>query len=207
MAEPNRYTVILTGGIAAGKSAVAERFARLGAQVIDTDILARDAVRPGEPALEQIIATFGSDMLTAQGELDRAAMRRRVFADENERKRLEAILHPIIERMARRQLAASEKTYAILVVPLYVESASFRWANRVLVVDVPETIQVKRLMHRDGIDERQARSMLRAQATREQRLAVADDILDNTGAESELDEAVARLHRQYEALADEHGDE
>ena len=197
LAEPERYTVILTGGIAAGKSAVADRFARLGVQVIDTDLLARQAVRPGEPALEEIVATFGPDVLDRQGRLERTAMRERVFADDNERQRLEAILHPVIERMARQHLDQGDSDYAMLVVPLYVETATFRWADRVLVVDVPEAIQVSRLMRRDGIDERQARAMLRAQATREQRLAVADDIIDNTGAEADLDQAVERLHQQY----------
>jgi len=201
LAEPDRFTVILTGGVAAGKSAVAKRFARLGPQVIDTDGLAREAVRPGQPELEQLVAVFGSGVLRPDGELDRAAMRSRVFADDNERQRLEAILHPVIERLARQRLSQGDSDYSILVVPLYVETGTFRWADRVLVVDVPEAIQVQRLMRRDLIDERQARAMLRAQATREQRLAVADDVIDNTGAAADLDNAVQRLHRQYLNLA------
>lgn len=193
--------IVLTGGIASGKSAAADHFARLGAPVIDTDILAREVVATGQPALEQIRAEFGAAAFQADGTLNRRALRERIFSDDEQRKRLEAILHPRIVDRARRRLAEVDAPYAILVVPLLVETGLFADADRVLVVDVPESVQIERLLKRDGVDRAAAEAALAAQVTRDQRLAHADDVIDNTGTLEALHAQVADLDRQYRKLA------
>lgn len=192
--------VALTGGVASGKTAVSDRFAELGVPVIDTDVIAREVVAPGSGGLAAIEAAFGADMITAEGTLDRAALRRKIFEEPGARTRLEDILHPRIAEAARRQLAALEAPYAILVVPLLVESGLFSDADRVLVIDVPEALQIERLMQRDGNTRKQAEAMLAAQASREQRLARADDTIENTGTLAELNARVDELDRMYREL-------
>jgi dephospho-CoA kinase len=195
------FRVALTGGIASGKSVVAELFAALGVPVIDTDVIARQVVEPGQPALAQVVAAFGPDVLDMSGHIDRRRMRERIFADPDARRRLEAILHPAIRaEMARQSLAASGP-YQVLVIPLLAEGGSRDHVDRVLLVDVPEELQVQRLMTRDGVTHEQAQASLNAQATRAERLALADDVLRNTGRADELKGAVADLDAKYRRMA------
>ncbi len=190
--------VVLTGGIASGKTAVSDRFTALGVPVIDTDVLAREVVAPGSEGLAEVAKVFGQQALDDQGRLDRAWMRSHVFSDDKARRRLESILHPRIADRARQAIAEHrDAVYVLLVVPLLVESGLFADADRVLVVDVPESVQIQRLMARDGADADQARAMLNAQTSRQQRLAVADEVIDNSGDLAALDARVADLHRQF----------
>lgn len=200
------FCVALTGGVAAGKSAVAEIFARLGAVVVDTDAIARELTGPQGAALPAIVAAFGPGCLNAAGALDRSAMRAQVFRDAQARRRLEAILHPMIREQVRERLAAVQAPYAVLVVPLLVESwTDYRTlVDRVLVVDCDESVQRRRVMTRDGIDADLARRMLAAQATRAQRLALADDVIDNRGDLEDLVHRVEALHDRYLRLAAAH---
>jgi len=190
----------LTGGIGSGKSAVAERFAALGVPVIDTDLIAREQVAPGEPALEEIRATFGDDCLQPDGTLDRAELRRRVFARPELRARLESILHPRIRDQVRRRIEAVAAPYCVVVVPLLVESGMVAMMDRVVVVDVPAALQVQRIVHRDGMGTELAERMVAAQTSREARLAVADHVIDNSGSPERLQPQVraldAELRRQ-----------
>ncbi len=199
-----RYTVALTGGIASGKSEVERRFRALGVHVADADIAAREVVEPGTQGLAEIVAAFGPEVLGADGAMDRAAMRRRVFADDAARRRLEAIIHPRVRAALRAACEAAPGPYAIAAIPLFAEAgreAYAEWIDRALVVDVPVELQLARLLKRDGIDEALAWKMIRAQAKREDRLAVADDVITNDGPLEALDGAVAALHRRYLALA------
>jgi len=191
----------LTGGIASGKSTVARLFARLGVPIIDTDVLAREIVEPGKPALAQLLAAFGPGILAADGSLDRRLLRERVFRDPDERQRLESILHPAIRAEMERRSAGIDAPYHILVIPLLVEGGGQDRVDRVLVVDCPAELQLARLEDRDALDRNLARRMLAAQATRTQRLAVADDVIVNSGSIVDLEREVARLHSQYLALA------
>ena len=191
----------LTGGIASGKSAVAQRFARRGIAVVDTDAIAREVVEPGTPGLARLVEAFGADILDAEGRLDRGRLRRRVFDSPADRRRLERILHPRIRKEAHRQVTAAVSPYVVLVVPLLLESGMVSMADRVLVVDVPQAEQVRRLKRRDGVDAALAESMIAAQASRARRLQAADDVIENSGTLVDLDEAVERLHRHYLELA------
>lgn len=195
--------VALTGGIAAGKSAVTRRFAALGVRVLDADVAAREVIAPGTPGLDAVVAAFGAAVLGADGTLDRPAMRQRVFADPQARGQLEAIIHPRVRTWLREHARRCPDAYCLLAIPLLVEHLDqYRWVHRVLVVDAPEATQLARLLTRDDIDEPLARSILAQQATRAQRLAVADDVLDNSGDEATLDRAVLQLHQRYLALAE-----
>ncbi|MDQ5908870.1 MAG: dephospho-CoA kinase [Pseudomonadota bacterium] len=194
-------TVGLTGGIGSGKTVVSDRFASYGVPVIDTDVLARELVEPGQPALAEIVAEFGPDCLDDGGRLNRAVLRERVFIDDAGRRRLEAILHPRIRALARVRIAALNAPYSLLVIPLLAETGMTDLVDRVLVVDVAEAEQVRRVMARDGIDEAQARRILAAQANRSRRLALADDVLENFGDLAELDQRIADLHQYYLRLA------
>jgi dephospho-CoA kinase len=188
----------LTGGIASGKSTVASRFAELGVPVIDADVVSRQVVEPGRPGLAQIVARFGAEVLTQRGELDRAKLRAHIFQDSAERRALEQILHPLIRREMSAQATAAQAPYLIMAIPLLIESgAAHERVDRVLVVDVPEETQIERLRLRDGTDPDQARAILESQARRQDRLAVADDILPNTGDIEQLRNAVDQLHAQY----------
>jgi len=193
--------IALTGGIASGKSAVAALFAEKGVPVFDTDQIARDVVEPGTPALAQIVAEFGSDVLGADGRLDRKRMREIVFADDEKRKRLEAITHPAIRAELARRSREADGLYQIHVIPLLIESGRAEAYDRVLVVDVPEETQIQRLQQRDGTDEDGARRILAAQATRAERLSAADDVIVNTGTLEDLRGFVDTLHENYEMLA------
>lgn len=190
----------LTGGIASGKSAVADMFAELGTPVIDTDVIAREVVQPGQAALEEIRQLFGEQVIGDDGGLDRAAMRRIVFADADRRRDLEAILHPRIREETRRQSEAAGGCYQVIVVPLLAESPMKSGMDRILVVDVPEALQLERLMARDAESARQAQAMIDAQASRSQRLALADDVIQNDGSLDETRRQVEQLHRLYVAL-------
>ena len=195
------YRVALTGGIASGKSTVADLFAALGVPVIDTDVIARQVVEPSQPALAEIAATFGPDVLDADGRLDRRRMRERIFADPDAKRRLEAILHPAIRAEMEQQSMAAQGPYQVLVIPLLTEGGRRDHVDRVLLVDVPEELQIQRLMMRDGVSHEQAQASLNAQATRAQRLALADDVIRNTGRVDGLREQVAELHGKYLRLA------
>ena len=191
----------LTGGIASGKSTVARLFSNRGVPVIDLDQVAREVVEPGEPALEAIVAEFGEDILYSNGRLDRSALRARIFKDAAARKKLEAIVHPRILEATIRHASAAGGPYQVIVAPLLVEFGLAGWADRVLVVDCDREIQLQRLLERDGGDRALAEAILDAQATREERLAVADDVINNDGSPDELPEAVARLDDFYRELA------
>ena len=191
----------LTGGIGSGKSAVSRCFEDLGVPVVDTDRIAREIVAPGQPALAAVVAAFGEGILDPSGGLDRAAMRRRVFADPQARGRLESILHPRIRAESRRRLAATRAPYAVLVVPLLVETGQAPEIDRVLVVDVPESLQIARTMARDDLDRATVGAILDSQAKRSERLAAADDVIENTADLETLRRAVATLHHRYLALA------
>jgi dephospho-CoA kinase len=193
--------VALTGGVAAGKSAVTRRFEALGVPVHDADVAAREVIAPGSEGLAEVVSAFGADVLDERGQLDRPSMRRRVFADPAARRRLEAIIHPRVRAWLRERALTDSKPYCLLAIPLLAENiAEYRWVDRVLVVDVPESVQLARLIARDGVDETLARRMIEQQASRADRLALADDVIDNRGDESALDQAVAELHRRYLAL-------
>ncbi|MEO7433206.1 MAG: dephospho-CoA kinase [Dokdonella sp.] len=196
------FVVALTGGIASGKSVVSAYFADLGATVVDADIVARELVQPGGGALAQIIAEFGRDVLTSDGALDRGRMRERIFKSASDRRRLEAILHPAVRAEIRRRVMMPVQLYALTVIPLLVESAAYEWVDRVLVVDTTRATQRARLLTRERITPVLADSMLDAQASREQRLAIADDVLSNDGTVDELRAKVLILHRRYIRLAD-----
>jgi dephospho-CoA kinase len=202
-AEPTPFRVALTGGIASGKTTVANLFAELGIPLIDTDVIAREVVEPGQPALAQVVATFGPDVLDADGRLDRRRMRERIFADPTAKQRLEAILHPAIRAEMERQSREVDGPYQVLVIPLLTEGKRRDHVDRVLLVDVPEELQIQRLMMRDGVTHEQARASLNAQATRAERLAMADDVVRNTGRVDDLRAEVAMLHTRYLALAAE----
>jgi dephospho-CoA kinase len=196
------YVVALTGGVASGKSAVARRFEAHGIHVYDADVAAREVVAPREPALAEIEFVFGAEVLTADGRLDRRAMRERVFADPEARRKLEGIIHPRVRAWLRRQVGMDRGPYCMLAIPLLVENREhYAWVDRVLVVDAPEALQIERLVQRDGIDREAAQRMLDAQSSRQQRLAIADDVIVNDGEETVLDAQVAALHRRYMELA------
>lgn len=192
----------LTGGIGSGKSTAAALFAERGVPVIDTDQLARALVEPGQPALAEIVASFGPDVLDTHGRLDRAHLREQVFADAGARQRLEAILHPRIRAGVIAWLQTHAAPYAVVVVPLLLEGNLADLMDRVLVVDVPEAVQRTRAMARDGLTETQFNAILHSQADRTARLNAADEIIDNQGTEQALAEQVDALHRRYRALAD-----
>lgn len=191
----------LTGGIGSGKSEVGRRFAALGIPVIDTDEIARELVRPGSAALAEIASAFGAEILTADGELDRRRLRDLVFANDTQRRRLEDILHPRIREHVGETVARLTAPYVVVVIPLLMETRYPIPVDRVLVVDAPEELQVRRVMTRDQVDETDARRIVARQISREQRLASADDVIDNTGELDALDLQVAELHRRYFAAA------
>lgn len=197
------FVVGITGGIGSGKSAVAERFRALGIKVVDADVASREVVRPGMPALAAIRDHFGAQAIQADGTLDRAHLRKLVFADTQERKWLEALLHPQILAYLRAELASAASAYAILVSPLMFEAGHDRFTSRVLVVDVPEAVQIARTMARDNNTEAQVKAIMAAQADRQTRLARADDVIVNDAGLDALDARVRALHERYLALAAE----
>ncbi|BAN46692.1 dephospho-CoA kinase [Metapseudomonas resinovorans] len=190
----------LTGGIGSGKSAVAAHFSELGVHLVDADHAARWVVEPGRPALAKIAEHFGSGVLQADGQLDRAALRQRIFADAEERRWLESLLHPLIGQEISQYLARAESPYAILVSPLLIESGQYRMTQRVLLVDAPEAAQLQRTMQRDNVPEAQVQAILKVQASREERLKHADDVLLNDRDLHWLQSEVERLHNFYLTL-------
>jgi dephospho-CoA kinase len=190
----------LTGGIGSGKSAVAQYFVDQGVHLVDADHAARWVVEPGRPALAKIVEHFGGEVLQANGQLDRAALRARVFAEADERRWLEALLHPLIGQEITQYLARAESPYAILVSPLLIESGQHKLTQRVLVVDAPEHLQVQRTMQRDQTSAEQVQAILKAQASREERLRHADDVLVNDRDLPWLQAEVERLHHFYLTL-------
>lgn len=196
-----RYTVALTGGIGSGKSTVANAFADLGIQIIDADIIARQVVEPGKPALVAIAEHFGPELIASDGTLHRRLLRERIFAHPQEKAWLNALLHPLIQQETRRQFQQATSAYVLWVVPLLVENGLYRQANRVLVVDVTPETQLSRTMQRDDVTRTHVEQILAAQASREARLAVADDVIDNNGAPDSIMSDVARLHARYLQLA------
>jgi len=195
-------TIGLTGGIASGKSSVAAQFTALGVPIIDTDLIARELVMPGQPALQRIVEHFGTQALHTDGQLDRAWLRQRIFSDAHERAALNAIMHPRIRARVEDELSTLKPPYAIVVIPLLVESQNYdNLVQRVLVVDLIESEQLRRLMARDPIDLTQAQAIIKAQATRAQRLARADDVIDNHGAADQLATQINPLHEHYTQLA------
>lgn len=196
------YVVALTGGIASGKSAVARRFEALGIHVYDADVAAREVVAPREAALTEIEFVFGAEVLNPDGSLDRRAMRERVFADPVARKKLEEIIHPRVRAWLRRRVGMDRGPYCMLAIPLLVENREqYAWVDRMLLVDAPEALQIERLVQRDSITREIALRMLAAQSSRQQRSAIADDVIVNDGEESALDVQVTALHARYLELA------
>jgi dephospho-CoA kinase len=198
---PTPLRIGLTGGIASGKSAVALRFSELGVPVIDADESARIVVAPGSPGLAEVIGKFGENLLTADGALDRRSLRNLIFSHPGRRRELEAMLHPLIRADMERRASAASGPYLVMAIPLLIESHGRERVDRVLVVDVSEEVQLKRLMERDGSTPEQARAILAAQASRASRLDAADDVVRNEGTLSELSDAVDQLHQRYLDLA------
>ncbi|WP_447589276.1 dephospho-CoA kinase [Aquipseudomonas campi] len=196
----NPWILGLTGGIGSGKSAAAQHFIDLGVHLVDADHAARWVVEPGRPALEHIVERFGPQVLQADGHLNRAALRQLIFEDAEQRHWLESLLHPLIGNEIRDYLAKATSPYAILVSPLLIESGQKQMTQRVLVVDAPEHLQVQRTMQRDQSPEEQVRAILKVQASREERLRHADDVLLNDRDAAWLRSEVERLHRFYLTL-------
>ncbi|NEX90760.1 dephospho-CoA kinase [Aeromonas rivipollensis] len=196
------YVVAITGGIGSGKTTVANQFAALGIEVVDADLIAREVVEPGTPALTAIASHFGPGILDEQGRLDRRALRERIFSDPAAKSWLNALLHPIIRSEMLRQCAAANSPYCLLVVPLLVENRLTGLADRVLVIDVDEATQIERTCRRDGVSREQAQAILASQASRSERLAMADDVLDNqSGTTETIRERILALHETYLAFA------
>lgn len=196
------YVVAITGGIGSGKTTVANQFAALGIEVVDADLIAREVVAPGTPALAAIVNHFGPEILTEQGLLDRRVLRERIFSDPAAKSWLNALLHPIIRSEMLRQCAAVSSPYCLLVVPLLVENRLTELADRVLVIDVDEATQIERTCRRDGVSREQAQAILASQANRSERLAMADDVLDNqSGTTETIRERILALHETYLAFA------
>lgn len=193
--------IALTGGIGSGKSTIADALAARGAGVIDTDIIARELTEPGQPTLDAIAATFGGHLIDSNGRLDRDALRALVFTDPDARSRLEAILHPRIKDRMLEQLAALSAPYAVLVIPLLFETNQNTLADRILVVDVTEKAQRERVRRRSGLTDSEINRIIASQISRTERLARADDILDNNGDPPGLLAQVEQIHRKYIALA------
>lgn len=198
------FCVGLTGGIASGKSALADRLRARGVFLADADVIAREIVAPGQPALAEIAAHFGNDVLKSDGSLDRAQLRQRIFNAPAERKALEAITHPRIRAALHDACMTSTTPYAVAAIPLLAEGGgrtAYPWLDRIVVVDVPTELQRARLLTRDGIDAALADGMIAAQATRAQRLAIADDVVENSGMLEDLDRVADALDRLYRGLA------
>ncbi len=200
--QGKRLAIGLTGGIGSGKSMVADMLAARGGAIIDTDVIAHQLTAPGGAAMPAIRAAFGDAFVTREGALNRSVMREHVFSDPAARKQLESILHPLIGAETEAAANRAEGSYLVFVVPLLVESG--RWAervDRVLVVDCPESLQLERVMMRNQLSHEQVEAIMASQASRAQRLAVADDVIVNDADRATLDQQVARLHKEYVLLA------
>ncbi|MBL0627193.1 dephospho-CoA kinase [Aeromonas jandaei] len=196
------YVVAITGGIGSGKTTIANQFAELGIDVVDADVIAREVVESGTPALAAIADHFGPDVITPDGQLDRRRLREQVFSDPSAKAWLNALLHPLIRSEMQRQCAAARSPYCLLVVPLLVENKLTGLANRVLVVDVDEATQIERTCRRDGVTTEQAKAIIAAQASRSERLTAADDVIENlNGSEMAIKARILTLHETYLAFA------
>lgn len=193
--------VALTGGIGSGKSTVADAFARHGVPIIDTDVIARELVTPGQPALTEIAAYFGDEVMTPDGQLDRARLREKIFAEPAQRQALEQMLHPRIRDEVRHRIETLQSPYCLVVIPLFTETGDYPFVDRVLVVDADEDTRIHRTMARDHLSREQVEQILASQSSRAERLALADDIVDNSSEPDELMEQVDKLHQKYLALA------
>ncbi|PHM46416.1 dephospho-CoA kinase [Xenorhabdus mauleonii] len=191
------YIVALTGGIGSGKTTISNVFSSLGVPIVDADIIARDVVAPGTPALQAISEHFGSDILLLDGNLNRAQLRQKVFTSPEEKQWLNALLHPLIQAETQRQLKQITAPYAIWVVPLLIENDLANRADRILVVDVSPEEQISRTMARDGVSRQQVENILAAQANRHARLEKADDVILNQHSEQDIASRVVELHQQY----------
>lgn len=191
----------LTGGIGSGKTAVSDHFKHLGIDIVDADVVSREVVDIGTPALKEITKHFGEDILLPDHSLDRAALRKRIFSDPTAKQWLEKLLHPLIQQRISQQLKEATSAYVIFVSPLLIEANQRHNCNRLLIVDVPENIQLERTIERDNNDEDQVKRIIASQATRQQRLDQADDIIENTGSLKELQDQIKTLHQQYLELA------
>ena len=191
------FKVGLTGGVASGKTTVSNLFRELGVEVIDADILARKLLDKGSTCYQQVLNEFGGDVITENGQIDRPWLRQRIFSDPAAKKKLESILHPLVRLQMQALAEDSSGPYCILSIPLLVETGMQDMVDRVLVIDLDEIQQLSRLRARDQIDTRQARNMLNNQCLREQRLAIADDIIDNHGTTATLNKQVHQLHQFY----------
>lgn len=196
MSRPS-WILGITGGIGSGKSTVAEAFSRQGIHVVDSDQAARWVVEPGRPALVRIVERFGPEILLPDGQLNRAALRQRIFNDPEQRRWLEALLHPLVNQEVRQNLQQASSPYAILVSPLLIESGQRAITQRLLVVDVPVELQIQRTMARDSNSEDQVRAIIAAQIARDERLRHADDVLLNNQDLQQVEKEVERLHRFY----------
>ena len=196
------YVVAITGGIGSGKTTIANQFAELGVDVVDADVIAREVVEPGTPALAAIADHFGPDVITPDGQLDRRRLREQVFSNPSAKAWLNALLHPLIRSEMLRQCAAARSPYCLLVVPLLVENKLTGLATRVLVVDVDEATQIERTCRRDGVTSEQAKAIIAAQASRSERLAAADDVIENANdSEMAIKARILTLHETYLAFA------
>lgn len=193
----SQFVVGLTGGIGCGKTTVTALFAKLGIQHVDADIVAREVVMPGTPCLQAITQYFGDDILLSGGELDRAKLRQHIFTDAASKTWLEQLLHPAIRQQILSQIQALTSPYALLVAPLLLENKLNRYVQRVLVIDLPESMQLQRAMARDNADEQQIKAIMAAQLSRSERLKQADDIITNDSTPADLAPQVAALHQQY----------
>tara|TARA_B100001093_G_C26825221_1_gene1013697 strand:- start:1126 stop:1749 length:624 start_codon:yes stop_codon:yes gene_type:complete len=198
------YRIGITGGIACGKSTVSSYFKKYDISIIDTDLIAREMVKKGQPALEEIKREFGNIVFDSNGCLDRKVMRSIIFSDENARKKLEKILHPKIKKETISQADKAQNAYQIIIIPLLTQSGLKEFVNRILVIDCSEKTQIKRLMKRDNESIEKAKSIIMAQDDRKNRLKIADDIISNEEEEISLEKKVANLHRLYIRLASKH---
>ena len=194
-------TIGLTGGIGSGKSTVAELFKARGITVVDADVIARQLVEPGRPALQEIVARFGAAILNRDGTLNRAALREQVFSDPGLRTALESILHPLVWARIAEEIKQSHGPYCIAAIPLLAESRHRHSVDRVLVVDAPESAQVSRTQTRDGLTSEQVQAIIHSQCSREQRLKIADDVIHNDGSLAQLELQVQALHQRYLELS------
>ena len=202
--EIRTFVIGLTGGVGSGKSTVADAFSALGVPIIDADQLARELVAPGQAALDEIVAEFGKNSIMANGELDRDVMRQRIYADPAQKSRLESILHPRIRKRIRTLLAGINAPYTIVVIPLLLETNQTDLVDRILVIDIPEKEQLKRVAARDGLSDNAVMAIMNAQADRKTRLEVADDVIVNDQDISALTKHVQELHEHYMDITHEY---
>ena len=195
------YILGLTGGIGSGKTTVANLFAELGIELVDADLIAREIVQPGEPALQQIVEHFGATILQTDGSLDRAKLRQIIFATPAERSWLEQLTHPLIRQRIQQRLDQADSDYAILVSPLLLETDQHLLCDHILVIDLPETLQVARTVQRDGNSEKQVNAILKAQCSRAQRFELADSVIDNSQSPQTLKAQIKQLDLKFRALA------